>query len=386
MSATAHHEPEALGGPLFTPLFNLALAVFVTGGLLMLYRFAFGLSTITNLNDGYTWGIWKPLNVVTITGIGAGAYGLALLCYVADRRRYHALVRPALLMGALAYTVGGASVLIDLGRWWNILKVPGYFWKWNGSSVLLEVALCVLSYMMVLWVEVFPAILAKLQHHAWARWVAPRLDQALPFLIALGVLLPTMHQSSLGALFIVSSTLHPLWHTGWLGALFLITCLMMGYSGLVTLDTLARRSMGWKQDADLLPGLAKIIRWFPMAWLALRFADLAVKGRLGLLIVPDGYTLLFWLETGLAAWGGALFFTRSGQENPGVRLGAALLLIASGTLYRFDTYLIALRPLGGFTYFPSLGELIVALSLWSMAFCVFLLVSRRFPIFTRADS
>src|SRR5947209_17415402 len=174
-----------LGGRIFTPGFSIAVLLFLAGAALMLYRFIFGLASIANVNDGYTWGIWKPLNVVTITGIGAGAYGLALLCYVLDRRRYHALVRPALLMGALAYTVGGASVLVDLGRWWNILKVPGDFWRWNGTSVLLEVALCVLAYMMVLWVEVVPSVLEKLKgtNPVAARWL-PRVEAATAFLIA----------------------------------------------------------------------------------------------------------------------------------------------------------------------------------------------------------
>jgi Ni/Fe-hydrogenase subunit HybB-like protein len=376
---TARAQP--LGGRIFTPAFNVALLVFLAGCALMLYRFVFGLATITNLSDGYTWGIWKPLNVVTITGIGAGAYGLALLCYVANRVKYKPLVRPALLVGALAYTVGGASVLVDLGRWWNILKVPGYFWRWNGTSILLEVALCVLSYMLVLWVEVVPSVLEKLQDaNPWAaRWL-PRVEAVTPFLIALGIVLPTMHQSSLGSLFIISSTLHPLWHTGWLGGLFLLSCLMMGYSGVVCMDTLVRLAMGWKQDRDLLPGIAKLARWFPVAWLGLRLADLAWKGRLGLLFAPDRYSVLFWIESGLAVWGAAILFTEEGRFDPGKRFWAAILLILSGALYRFDTYVIALRPLGQWSYFPSLGEITVALSLWSMAFCVFVLLSRRFPI------
>jgi Ni/Fe-hydrogenase subunit HybB-like protein len=138
--------------------------------------------------------------------------------------------------------------------------------------------------------------------------------------------------------------------------------------------------MGWKQDRELLPGIAKIVRWFPIAWIGVRFADLAWKGRLGLLFAADRYSALFWIETGLAAWGAAILFTEEGRFDPGKRFWAALLLIFSGALYRFDTYILALRPLGHWSYFPSLGEITIALSLWSMAFCVFVLLSRLFPV------
>ena len=383
----AHEEAAPLGGPLLTRAFWVMFALGSVGAGLMLYRFVYGLSTITNLSDTWPWGIWKPLNVVTATGIGAGGYGTALLCYVLNRGRYHPLVRPALLVSALAYTVAGASVLVDLGRWWSILKVPAYVWAWNGNSVLLEVALCVLSYVLVLWTELSPAFLEKLKAASaptrtqrFAAWMAPRLDRAMPFIIGLGVLLPTMHQSSLGSLFLLSSILHPLWHTAFLPALFLITCLMMGYAGVVVQDTLTRRALGRPQDQELLPVLGRVAAALVAAFFAVRFLDLAFEGRLSLLFVADRFALLFWVEMALAAAGGVLLVTRRGSVDPGMRLLAALALLLSGALYRFDTYLIALQVRTSEVYFPSVGEIFSALGLFGMAGCVFLVLVRRFPI------
>ena len=128
---------------------------------MVVVRLLFGLGAVSAQNDGYAWGIWKPLNVVTFTGIAAGAYAVGLVTYLFNDGEYHPLVRSAVMTGAVGYTLAGTSVLIDLGRWWNLWVV---FWPgaWNLNSVLLEVALCVMAYTMVLWVEVGPAVLEKL--------------------------------------------------------------------------------------------------------------------------------------------------------------------------------------------------------------------------------
>ena len=379
---------EPLGGPILTRAFLVLLAFGLIGCALMAVRFFFGLAPITNLSDGYPWGIWKPLNVVVATGIGAGGYSMALLVYVFNRGKYHDLVRPALLVSALAYTIGGASVMVDLGRWWAVWQLP-FVWLWNGNSVLLEVSICVISYVLVLWVEVSPAFWDGLKGKQtrvgrFSRWFGPRLQKALPFIIALGVLLPTMHQSSLGGLFMISTFLHPLWHSGFLPLLFLISCLVMGYSGLVIQDGLTRLVLGRPQEDDLLPRISRLPPWLVLGYLALRFGDLAFKGRLGLLLVPDRFAFFFWLEIGLALAGSALLLGEVQRRDPGRRFLAALSLILFGALYRFDTYLIGIVPRGDWHYFPSVGEIFVSLGLWALAGCVFIIVVKRFPVLAAA--
>jgi Ni/Fe-hydrogenase subunit HybB-like protein len=157
----------------------------------------------------------------------------------------------------------------------------------------------------------------------------------------------------------------------------------MGYAGVVAQDTLTRLWTGQEQERELMPRIAKIAVWLVVAFFALRFGDLAVKGRLGLVFQADRFSVLFLAEMALAGAGAALLFTRKGRENAGTRFGSAMLLIASGALYRFDTYLIALQPRGDWSYFPSLGEVFVSLGLFALALCVFIALSKRFPILTR---
>ena len=185
----------------------------------MVYRFATGLGPVSHMTDGFTWGIWEPVNVVIFTGIGAGAYGVGLLCYLLNKGKYHPLVRPAVLLGAIAYTLGGASMLVALGRPWNAYWLP-FLPYWNLSSVLLEVAVCVLSLRDRALDRGAPRRARgggrQRQRHASARWAGPGgrgSPKAMPFIIALAMLLPTMHQSSLGGLMLIAGPkIHPLWH------------------------------------------------------------------------------------------------------------------------------------------------------------------------------
>ena len=107
---SGHDDHRPLGGPVFTPSFFILLSIIAAGAVLVLYRLVNGLGAVSAMNDGYAWGIWKPLNVVTFTGIGAGAYAVGLLTYVFNRWHYHGLVRSAIVVGAMAYTLGGTSV------------------------------------------------------------------------------------------------------------------------------------------------------------------------------------------------------------------------------------------------------------------------------------
>jgi Ni/Fe-hydrogenase subunit HybB-like protein len=157
---TDHARPHAIGGPLLPrgvwPLVALALLA----GALIVWRFVAGLGATTALNDGYPWGLWIAFDVVTGTAFACGGYALALLVYIMKRGQYHPLVRPALVTGAFGYSIAGFSVLIDVGRPWLAYKLP-FFWHWNLRSVLLEVALCIMSYTIVLWLELSPAFLER---------------------------------------------------------------------------------------------------------------------------------------------------------------------------------------------------------------------------------
>ena len=152
---------EPMGGPLDTPLTRVLAGLFGLATLAIAWRLIAGLGATTALNDGYPLGLWIAFDVVTGTALACGGYAIALLVYILNKGRYHPLVRPAMLTSALGYSLAGVSVLLDVGRWWLIWKVPVYFWHWNFNSALLEIALCIMSYVVVLWIELSPALLEK---------------------------------------------------------------------------------------------------------------------------------------------------------------------------------------------------------------------------------
>ena len=374
-----------IGGRIFTRGFNILLALGGLAGVLLIWRFVSGLGATTNMNDGYPWGIWIAFDVVTGTAIACGGYAVALIVYVLNRGKYHPMVRSALLTTALGYTVAGASVVIDLGRWWNVWKVPTMFWRWNGNSALLEVALCIMSYMMVAWIEVSHSMVEKWEHEAkwpwlqsFAKRVTPGFNKALPFIIALGILLPTMHQSSLGTMFVISTKLHPLWHTQLLPGLFLISVIGMGYAGVVFEATLSGLAFKLESEWKLLGELAKAVSWTFFGYIALRLIDLSVRGFPG--FGANVWSALFIFELILFAVPAIALLSPKVRANPGAVFASGLCGLFAGGLYRFDVYLVAYMPGSNYHYFPSVQETLITVGLVAFEIAGYVLVVKFFPI------
>jgi Ni/Fe-hydrogenase subunit HybB-like protein len=278
------------------------------------------------------------------------------------------------LTSALGYTLAGLSVAIDLGRPWNMWKIPLYVWNWNLNSPLLEVALCIMAYVGVLWIELSPAFLEK-----FGIKVA-FLDKALIWIIALGLLLPTMHQSSLGALMLLAGPkLHPLWNTPLLPLLFLMTCLTMGYSIVVFESVFSSKAFGRKPETAMLIVLQKIAAWGGLIFIAVRFIDLALHDKLGLTMTFDLYGIVFWIEILLWALPAVMMFATPKPALGSLFRGAIVVALAGG-MYRFDTYLVAFQPGPGWHYFPSVPEMFISIGLISLELALYITLVRKFPI------
>jgi len=397
---TSHEKPSPIGGKLLDSPVKGLLALFALSAVVVIYRFAAGLGPVSNMTDGYTWGIWEPVNVVVFTGVGAGAYGVALLCYLLNKGQYHALVRISVLVGAIAYTLGATSILVALGRPWNSFWLP-YTPYWNLGSNLLEVALCVLSYVLVLWLEVLPSVFEgaagsrspRLQAIG-ATW-GPRLNRVMPYLLALAILLPTMHQSSLGGLMLIAGPkIHPLWHSALLPTLFLVSCLSMGYGAVVALTSVLRVTWRARADLPLLAGISRVNGALLALYLVLRAGEVVVNGKLRYL-GANFATLLFLFELALFAAPVVMLFSRRVAADRGKLYLASLLALAAGAVYRIDVYLTMYRPAGwsdgvaipaGWNYFPSLGETVVTAGAISFGLAVFIAVSRLFPVVVVDDA
>jgi Ni/Fe-hydrogenase subunit HybB-like protein len=388
---TASARP--VGGRLLTPFFTVLLALWAIGTAAGLVRFTQGLGASTALNDGYPWGLWIAFDVVVGTGLASGGYAVALLAYVLNRGRYHPLVRPALLTSLLGYSVAGIAIVFDVGRFWNLWKIPVTPWLWNGTSVLLEVALCVMLYVAVLVVELAPALLerAAASRAPRPRELAQRLSgplaRALPFVIALGLLLPTMHQSSLGSLLLAARTkVHALWHTPLLPLLFLLTSLGMGYAVVVVEATFSSLAFRRVRETRVLGEAGRVAALVSGAFLALRLWDALVRGSLSLALVPGRHAFFFWAETALFAAPLFLLLRRRARDSAALQLQGALLLLLAGALYRVDAYLVAFEPGRNFSYFPSVAELAVTVGLVATETMAYLFLVRRFPILAGSDA
>src|SRR6476619_7161789 len=211
-------QARPAGGPILTTYYKILLAFSAVGIVLIIWRFLAGLGATTALSDGYPWGLWIAFDVVTGTAFACGGYAMALVVYIFNKGKYHPLIRPAILTSALGYSVAGFSVMIDIGRPWTAWKLPIFVNRWNLNSALLEVALCIMAYCVVLYIELLPAFLEKARDSKIeklrniATKLLPIFDKALIFIVALGMLLPTMHQSSLGTLMLLTGPrLHALW-------------------------------------------------------------------------------------------------------------------------------------------------------------------------------
>jgi len=278
------------------------------------------------------------------------------------------------LTSALGYTIAGLSVAIDLGRPWNMWKIPLYFWNWNLNSPLLEVALCIMAYVGVLWLELSPAFLERFGIKA------PLLDKALMWIIALGMLLPTMHQSSLGALMLLAGPkLHPLWNTPLLPLLFLMTCLAMGYSIVVFESLFSSRAFGRKPETPMLIKLQNIAAWGGLLFIVIRLADLTIEGKLGYAMTFDMYGIVFWIEMALWALPALMLFA---TPNPtlGSLFRGAIVIALAGALYRFDTFLVAFQPGPGWHYFPSVPEMFISIGLICLELAAYVALVKKFPI------
>lgn len=384
-----HERPAPVGGPLTTrPL--VILALLVAGSLLLMtWRFVVGLGAATGLNDGYPWGLWIAYDVVTGTALACGGYAVALMVYVLNRGRYHALVRPAVLTSALGYSLAALAVVLDLGRPWNMWKIP-LPWKWNLNSVLLEVALCIGTYFAVLWIELSPAFLEKLEGSStrWVRDVAAAisrpLERALPWILALGMTLPTMHQSSLGALLLVAKTkLHPLWHTGLLPLLYLVSVIGMGFAVVVFEGAITSLVLRRPPETRMLSKLSGAIPWVMGAWVLIRFVDLGLNGRLGLTLSSGALSGYFWTEIGLTLLAVGMLLPAGTRVLPMTTLfRAAVLLLVAGSLYRFDTFLVAFNPGAGWAYFPKIPEMLITVGLITIEILGYAVIVKVFPILT----
>jgi len=371
---------KPLGGKFLTAPFIFFLVIFLISLYFIAERFILGMGSVSNLNGGFSWGIWVVYDVVIGTAFACGGYAVAFTVYVFNKGQYHPLVRPALLTSLLGYALGGFGAFFDMGRWWQFYNIflPGH---WNFNSVLLEVGLCVALYILVLIIEFAPVFLEKIG----SKNLLKRLNKVMFFFIALGVLLPTMHQSSLGTLLIaMGHKVHPLWQTlQFQPLLAVITALTMGFSIVVFESAFSAVGFSRASETPLLKDLSKVILGLLLTFLAIRFGLLLAQGNIAYLFKGDMASLLYVIETILFIVPIVILLSPARRADGGKLMIAAISMLLAGALYRFDAFLLTFDPGPGYSYFPSIPEMMVTMGVISLEILIFLIVVKTLPVLHR---
>jgi Ni/Fe-hydrogenase subunit HybB-like protein len=201
----------------------------------------------------------------------------------------------------------------------------------------------------------------------------------MPFVIALGLLLPTMHQSSLGTMMLlVGPRLHELWFTPWLPLLFLVNCVVMGFGVVVLESHASATAFGRRRETAMLARLGRVALWAGLFFVAFRLADIAFRGALPALASWFGVAVL--AELGLTAAATWLLGSESRRAQPAQQVAAGLLLVLGGTVYRFNVYLVGFRPGSHWSYFPAVGELLITFGIVALEVVLYVAAVRTFPI------
>lgn len=331
-------------------------------------RYARGLGLTTNLTDTTPWGLWIGFDVLSGVALGAGGFVIAAVVYVFGRERYHGIARPAVLTAFLGYLGVIIGLMVDLGRPWNIWRP---LFHQNLHSPLFEVAMCVMLYTTVLALEFAPV---GLERFNWARPLVRGLRRMLLPLVILGISLSTLHQSSLGSLFLLTGPrMHPLWYSPLQSPLFLISAIGLGLA-MVTLEGiitswLYRRKTEWPQFAGLTRAAAVVL---PL-YLAVRLIDLGVRGQLGYAVDGSGFAILFWIEIAMTVVLPVLLFTLPGTRGRNWATGwGALSVVAGFILHRANVGGISNIAVTGEAYLPAPTELITSLGIVAGLALVFL--------------
>jgi len=385
----------------FTPGVWVVTAFAAVGLAAWFYRMAFGLGAATNLSNAYPWGIWIGIDVATGVALAAGGFTTAFLAHILHRESYHSLVRPALLTAMLGYTFVALGVMADLGRFWAMWHVmlPVF---WQPNSVLFEVALCVMCYLTVLYIEFMPVVCERFIGRVnlpgpagvlngpidWALRFADRwLARVMTVFIILGIMLSCMHQSSLGTLMVITEgKLHAFWHTPALPLLFLLSAFAVGYPMVIFESILAHRSFGLHHDAKLLSRLARFVPYTLGVYLAVRVGDLAVRGQLVHLLGAGLCTRLVLCELVLGVVFPIVISSSARLRGPVLWLFTGSALAIGGVvLNRLNVFLLGYSPLNrGATYWPSFSEVAVTVGAVALTVLIYRFIALNLPVIEHA--
>ena len=379
----------------FTPGVIVLMIIAANGLIFLMGRFFFGLGAVTNLNNQYPWGLWIGVDVAAGVALAAGGFTTAALGHVMHKEEYNAIIRPALLTAMLGYTFVAIGVFVDIGRWyfiWHPLIM------WNGSSALFEVGICVMIYMTVLYIEFLPVVaerfIGKVKLPGFLSGLNKIVDKLLRlidnglsktmfiFIIA-GVVLSSLHQSSLGTLMVIAGPkMHPLWQTPILPLLFLLSAISVGFPMVIFESLLASRSLGLKPEMHVLSKLGSMIAPILGVYLAFKLGDMFIRETFVYLKEFNTASVMFTIEL---LFGVIIplrmFLSPKVLKSPLFLFIASALVVFGVLLNRINNFVVAYTPpYSTKSYFPSFGEISVTIGFVAILILLYRFVVINFPV------
>ncbi len=355
----------------------VATAILAAGAVATFQRFYYGLGYATNLSDATPWGLWIGFDVISGVGLAAGGFTITAVTYIFNLKEYHCIVKPAVLTAFLGYMLVAFALLWDLGKWFNIWHPLVYG---NPRSAMFELAVCVSLYTVVLALEFSSFALSKFR---WLKKPIQLLKKVYIPLVILGVLISTLHQSSLGTLFVIfPQKLHPLWFSELLPIYFFVTSLTAGLAMTIVESYLSYRGMGHEAPAHILGNLARAMVVIQVTFTVALFEGFIVDGKLGYLVDGSFESLMFWLETLL--WTVIPVVIVSNRKLIETRIGVTVAGFSCALgflLNRLNVSITALEYSTGSGYMPSWQEISVSASFVVIAFGVFRFGVKYFHLF-----
>jgi len=340
-------------------------------------RFYYGLGASTNLTDQFPWGLWIGFDVLCGVGLAAGGFTLAATVHLFHIKKFEPIVRPAVLTAFLGYVLVVVALMFDLGLPWRIWHP---LIMWNPHSVMFEVGWCVTLYTSVLALEFAPVVLERFQ---LVRLMKVLKVVMIPLVIA-GVILSTLHQSSLGSLFlIVPHKLHPLWYSPLLPVLFYVSAIAVGLAMTIFESWHSSKAFGRELEFPLVKRLAEILAVVLAFYLTIRFLDLFKRGALATLEQPGPERWLFGLEIVLMAVPMLLLFRSKTRSNPRALYFTVVMFLLGFVTHRLNVGITGMERGSGVQYVPRWTEVVVTLAIIAIGFAAFRWIAAYFPIFEK---
>jgi len=356
------------------------IAVILVGIVATVIRFTQGLGASTNLSDTFPWGLWIGFDVMCGVGLASGGFTLAAIVYVFNIKQFKPIIRPAILTAFLGYLLVIVGLLFDLGKPWNVWHP---IIMWNPHSVMFEVGWCVMLYTTVLALEFSPIVFEKFRLEKPLK-IIKRIT--LP-LVILGVVLSTLHQSSLGSLFLIApEKVYPLWYSPSLPIMFFISAVMVGFAMVIFESHLSARAFNKPLEKPILMELARGAVFVMMLYLIVRVIDFGRRDAWEYLFMANFEALMFWLEVGV---GVIIPMTMLAipkiRRNPTALFWSVSMVVVGFVMNRMNVAITSFQRSAGEMYYPSFLEVAVTLMIVAIGFAAFRFIAKNFPVFEEIE-